>query len=345
MAKVGEGDPRWIVDERKDGANVNAWHWEERDLSAYVHDKLKKAFLSLKFLENQDGVVYAQIDNVSEILGDVTVAQRKGKMMCYFELKMTLQWSGKTSTGDDVVKGKLEVTEVDHDELMNDFNIDVTCQEKGKAAEMIENVARIAGRSKVREEIRKFFDTLYEEYHIGKMLKNNTVMPPLPVVQAPTPPFAKGGDEPAPAEVSESNIHSKPIESLLEWKMRWRVPIEQLFHLLVDERTSSLYTRSPAQVDAKTGGQFHYLGGVISGYFVNLQPPMVISEQWRLNSWPVGVHSSVVMRLVKEEPGVTILEFAQLGIPSGEMQNVKMGWRVNFFDAIRTFCGVSMEYI
>ena len=26
MAKLGEGDARWIVDERADGANVNGWH-------------------------------------------------------------------------------------------------------------------------------------------------------------------------------------------------------------------------------------------------------------------------------------------------------------------------------
>lgn len=27
MAKYGEGDARWIVEERKDGTNVNNWHW------------------------------------------------------------------------------------------------------------------------------------------------------------------------------------------------------------------------------------------------------------------------------------------------------------------------------
>lgn len=25
MAKLGEGDPRWLVQERKDGTNVNGW--------------------------------------------------------------------------------------------------------------------------------------------------------------------------------------------------------------------------------------------------------------------------------------------------------------------------------
>jgi len=27
MAEFGKGDPRWIVNEREDGRNVNAWHW------------------------------------------------------------------------------------------------------------------------------------------------------------------------------------------------------------------------------------------------------------------------------------------------------------------------------
>jgi hypothetical protein len=27
MAKLGEGDARWIVAERQDGTNVGAWHW------------------------------------------------------------------------------------------------------------------------------------------------------------------------------------------------------------------------------------------------------------------------------------------------------------------------------
>ena len=30
MAKWGEGDSRWIVDERRDGTNINGWHWEVR---------------------------------------------------------------------------------------------------------------------------------------------------------------------------------------------------------------------------------------------------------------------------------------------------------------------------
>lgn len=32
MAEWDKRDERWIVEDRKDGANVNAWHWEVRSL-------------------------------------------------------------------------------------------------------------------------------------------------------------------------------------------------------------------------------------------------------------------------------------------------------------------------
>lgn len=42
MAKVGEGDARWIVEERADGANVNAWHWAERDVLPWAKRRLQE---------------------------------------------------------------------------------------------------------------------------------------------------------------------------------------------------------------------------------------------------------------------------------------------------------------
>lgn len=36
MAKWGEGDPRWIVEERPDATNVNNWHWYVLHLQVLV---------------------------------------------------------------------------------------------------------------------------------------------------------------------------------------------------------------------------------------------------------------------------------------------------------------------
>mmetsp|Transcript_12156 Transcript_12156/g.30794 ORF Transcript_12156/g.30794 Transcript_12156/m.30794 type:complete len:116 (-) Transcript_12156:1229-1576(-) len=46
MALKGEGDPRWIVEEREDGKNLNAWHWEERNLLPWIKSRLPHFLVS-----------------------------------------------------------------------------------------------------------------------------------------------------------------------------------------------------------------------------------------------------------------------------------------------------------
>ncbi|KAG5481629.1 hypothetical protein CUR178_06982 [Leishmania enriettii] len=351
MAKVGEGDPRWIVSERTDGANVNSWHWEERDLSQHAHNKLKSTFAehAIPVPESMsESVEYLKIEDVSEISGDVTVAQRKGKMMCYFELKMTLGWVGKMAGAEQAVRGKMEVPEVDHEEFKNNYNILVTCQDNDAAAQQLEAVVQASGRATVREEISAFFDALFAEYQIGKQLKSGAAMPPPPPaapVSASTSPSTNASVEEKKPAVQPKPRSSDSEETSFSWRMRWGVPVAELYAALTDPSRASVYTRSAAAMDVKAGGQFSFLGGVISGYYVDVQHLSLIKQQWRLSSWPVGVHSSVVLQLVKEEPGVTTLEFAQSGIPAGQLQSVKEGWKANFFDAIKAVFGYSLEYI
>ena len=44
MAKWGEGDPRWIVEERPDATNVNNWHWSEKNADTWSKLKFKVRF-------------------------------------------------------------------------------------------------------------------------------------------------------------------------------------------------------------------------------------------------------------------------------------------------------------
>jgi activator of HSP90 ATPase len=47
MAKWGEGDARWIVEDRKDGANVNGWHWEEKNRMHWVKERVPELLQQL----------------------------------------------------------------------------------------------------------------------------------------------------------------------------------------------------------------------------------------------------------------------------------------------------------
>lgn len=48
MAKWGEGDPRWIVEERADAKNVNNWHWSDKNATNWSVDKLKSLLSGMK---------------------------------------------------------------------------------------------------------------------------------------------------------------------------------------------------------------------------------------------------------------------------------------------------------
>lgn len=335
MAKVGEGDPRWIVSERKDGANVNAWHWEERDLTEHAHQTITKSLCKKRFFESKDGIAYIEVEEVVDCGGDMTVAQRKGKMMLYWELKFTAKWVAKMDD-DSEIRGRMEVPEVDHDEYMNDFEVRVTCAEKGDAASKVEDIVRSKGRSTVREIVREFINKICSEYHIGETLKGSTTMPPPP---------QKISAADAQKKSRSSNQENSKNATHFSWNIRWGVPAEEVFLALTDEKRIAMYTRRPATVDASPGGQFQFLGGVITGYFVDIQAPTLLKLQWRLSSWEKGVHSSVVIQFIKEEPGVTRMEFAQTGIPSDQLECVKEGWRSNFFSAIKLAFGYTLDYL
>ena len=53
MAKWGEGDPRWIVEERPDATNVNNWHWTEKNADQWSKNKLK---VLLRFFQRKSNV-------------------------------------------------------------------------------------------------------------------------------------------------------------------------------------------------------------------------------------------------------------------------------------------------
>lgn len=77
MAKWGEGDSRWIVQERNDGANVNGWHWQERNMMGWGKDRMSQLLTAITFeLPGSEGA--ARVVEISKFEGDASVNTRKG---------------------------------------------------------------------------------------------------------------------------------------------------------------------------------------------------------------------------------------------------------------------------
>lgn len=64
MAKWGEGDPRWLVEDRSDGKNVNQWHWEEINKLEWAKTRLAELLVGL---EAED----VRITELKDVSGEV----------------------------------------------------------------------------------------------------------------------------------------------------------------------------------------------------------------------------------------------------------------------------------
>jgi len=94
MAKVGEGDKRWIVSERPDGANVNAWHWSEKNVTSYWVSELKAYVNDILFkCEDQAGLEVGF--RVSTATGEISVYNRKGRQFPVFDLQVEIEWEAR----------------------------------------------------------------------------------------------------------------------------------------------------------------------------------------------------------------------------------------------------------
>lgn len=92
MAKWGEGDPRWIVEERPDATNVNNWHWTEKNATPWSQERIKDLFQN-SVIESDKADI--KITEINKCEGEASANNRKGKLIFFYEWNIVLKWEGK----------------------------------------------------------------------------------------------------------------------------------------------------------------------------------------------------------------------------------------------------------
>ena len=134
MAKFGEGDGRWIVKEREDGANCNNWHWTTKDVSKHVKEALSHAVKGEIF--PLDGPLANMRIKSCETTGEASVNNRKGRTFIIYELEMKLKWAGDLVDGDGSTKesasGSIRFPDVSAESL-DDLEAEFETKTRGSA--------------------------------------------------------------------------------------------------------------------------------------------------------------------------------------------------------------------
>ena len=126
MAKWGEGDPRWIVEERPDATNVNNWHWTERDASSWSKDRIKQLFIGAEIKSNDTSIKLYEIEKCE---GEASANNRKGKLIFFYEWVLVVKWKGTTDKSDQTIEGSITIPNLSEENDVHEIEIQISLKD------------------------------------------------------------------------------------------------------------------------------------------------------------------------------------------------------------------------
>lgn len=337
MAKWGEGDPRWIVEERADATNVNNWHWTEKNASQWSIDTIKKLFAT--FHAEDDEFICKGLD-VTKCEGEAHANNRKGKLIFFYEWQIEATWSGERKSGDNKTHftGKVDIPNLSEEYAVHELDISVSCTSTTADGNAIKKFMQTTGIAEIRRKIEEYLQKLKVEYSSNLILptKSNTKPSATAAVPAAGRSVVEGMKQSDPGLVNTQtkDLSAKEICITEEF---FCSP-DDLYKVLTIKEFVQAFTRNEAIVEATPNGQYVIFGGNVTGTFIALVPPKEIKMQWRKREWPEGHKTDLSLELAAVD-GHTKLTLVQKGVPAYDLENTTDGWRCNFFAAIKQTYG------
>ncbi|CAB3370998.1 Hypothetical predicted protein [Cloeon dipterum] len=331
MAKWGEGDPRWIVEERPDATNVNNWHWSEKNANRWSQGKLQDLLNGLT-VEGENGT--AKIKEVNKCEGEAVVNNRKGKLIFFYDWQLELKWEGQSDKDSKLkCKGKISIPNLSEENGIEDIDIEPTVEESTDFAYNMKQLMFHQGKKLIRGKITEYISALKEEYSKGLILPKKDENE-VKVVKPAAAPVKLTTHNQLAGAVKNMNIDTSSFES----RQSLFCPINEAYKCFTDQRMLEAFTRGPVKLEAAPKGKFELFGGNIFGEFIELEENIKVKQYWQNKAWP-SVARSIVELTFDEEPEGTTIILKHSGIPSSELEATKQGWDQYYWNPIKVTFG------
>lgn len=333
MAKWGEGDPRWIVEERPDATNVNNWHWTEKNACAWSQDKIKELFIDT-IIENDS--YKCKITEVEKCEGEAVANNRKGKLIFFYEWNIILKWTYLTKNTKTKIDGKINIPNLSEENDINEIDIVITLNNSTDEGEKVKHFLHTKGKDKIREKLSKYVSSLKEEFTKGMILpKKDSVKENISNI---TTGFNAKVQMNSIINLSNNNKTSSCLIKTVTIKQQQKFMCrsKDFYNVMTTPEMVMAFTKGPIKLEAKKEGKFELFGGNIYGEFIELSPTKIV-QKWRCKSWPSG-HFSEVIFDIAEKNDHTEVNITQHSVPISEEETTKVNWDRYYWDAIkRTF--------
>ncbi|KMT15288.1 hypothetical protein BVRB_3g059970 [Beta vulgaris subsp. vulgaris] len=345
MAKYGEGDKRWIVEDRPDGTNVHNWHWSETDCLEWSKTQLSNSLSSLPILTGE-GNLFIKLTKIDKIEGEAYVNIRKGKIIPGYELSLSILFEGEAidEAGNSILKtdGKVEIPYIADENADEDPDFRVTVNDEGPIGKRIKEAFLGKGKEVVLEKIREYVESMAKGGPCRDELESKKVVP------------KPGSKIVASSEVKKEvkkEVKSKERQGFKTIKLseKFSCRAVDLYEILMDENRWKGFTQSNAKISKDVGGEFSIFDGSVTGTNVELKEGKLIVQKWRFGNWPDGIFSTVKLTFEEPESGVTVVKLVQTDVPEEDRygnetvaENTERGWRDLIFHKIRAIFGFGL---
>ncbi|KAF8385552.1 ahsa-1 [Pristionchus pacificus] len=343
MAKWGEGDPRWIVEERPDATNVNNWHWSEKNATPWSKDRLKELLEGLKF---EDGSTSVELTSIKRMEGEATANNRKAKLIFLFEWELEVNFVGRIAGSEEEVEGHVEIPNLSDENDANEVDVNTTISTKSPMEAPIRHLINKKGVDAVRAALAVYIRELKEEFSKGLILPTDKPKAQV-ITKGKTAVVDKkefmNNVETAAAPSTSSSSSSLASSGDVAVKTvscveNFKVPPARLFEVLTQrEMVNAWANGSAAQWDFRPQGEFALFGGMVTGRFLKIEEPTSFGFTWRLKSFPVGHFANVVFS-IKDKGDSTDLSIDAANVPETLADQTQDGFTRYYLQAIsRTF--------
>ncbi|PWY87601.1 hypothetical protein BO70DRAFT_369590 [Aspergillus heteromorphus CBS 117.55] len=318
--------------------NPNNWHWVNKDASGWAKDYLKT---NLSVLAVEENGVTAKISNLLSMDGDVDVSQRKGKVITLFDVKIQLEYEGKTKD-DESVSGTISIPEVAHDTEEDEFVFEIEIYSDASSKQPVKDLVRSKLVPQLRKALAQLGPALIGEH--GKDIQHAPgVNPSAGFPESKVYPQVKKA-EPAPQATTTTTTANKVSvnTTTVTASDEFRTTAEELYNTFTDPQRIAAFTRgAPRQFEgAHVGGKFAIFDGNVTGEYVKLESPTLIQQTWRLAQWPSGHYSTLEMKFDQNDiDGVTQMRVTWTGVPVGQEDVTKQNWDVYYVRSIKQTFG------
>ncbi|KAF7488209.1 Activator of 90 kDa heat shock protein ATPase -like protein 1 [Sarcoptes scabiei] len=351
MAKWGEGDPRWIVEERPDATNVNNWHWTEKNASHWSKEKLK-ALLVDQIIEDP-GLGRCILVEMTSCNGEAVANNRKGKLIFFYEWEVEIKWVGRLHGSSDEYTGKVSIPNLSEENTADEITFNISSDQDLPQTDLLKNMIRTVGNEILKDKMRQYINDLRNEFakdmikptklsedgNINIFLTENQIESKKSVTKTNSSsntsmkkfcPESKNNDD-----MSQKTLHTTSIRLSDHFKCQ----AKDIYEIFTESHLLQAFTQNKVENNPSIGEKFSLLGGNIVGTYTYLEPYKCIKQNWRISNWPEKHFSEVVINFDQKADSTEIL-IEQNGVPETEYDRTIEGWKRNYLESIKRTFGI-----